>query len=431
MKEADFAGMWFEDLGLGRRARYRRWLHAYFEVLKSSVQNVDAVLTAAGALSGKESEQLALLPSLRQDCALVACSLRALLEVKRPEEVAPVVDVLLEKRQQVKQRMAMEFPRCHEVFVPPSLVFCLAVSGVLQDTCDALASLSLYGVEERKSCVARVCRYIRSLQGHVEIKLYERTITHPRFVLRYSLTLTLTFLLGWLGVANVIAPYSSGPASTVSVIIYTFTGASLPLTLRRFNGVLLGKILGSVAQRLLAVRTLGHAICFGLFQLFSVMALVFLSWHSKKHGGVGLLTAAYAMSELIPENGLFRDPATRLTSQEGSFLFVTMVGTFLGVAVLLVVDLILASSAKRQAKQRLLRGIRRVSKFVGQVLDPSDDPLAPIDPEQPEREEYLEKLQAKIYEDLSLSPTCQAFHSRIWLFWLVSSGFKPVSRPKT
>ena len=309
-----------------------------------------------------------------------------------------------------------------KALMPPGLVFCLAVSGVLQDSCDGLASLTLYGQEEKKSCFARLCRYMRSLQTHVEIKLYERTITHPRFVLRYSLTLTLTFLLGWLGVANVIAPYSSGPASTVAVIIYTFTGASLPLTLRRFNGVLLGKILGSVAQRLLAVQTLQHAVCFGLFQLSAVMALVFLSWHSKKHGGVCLLTAAYAMSELIPENGLFREKDTRLTSEEGSFLFVTMVGTFLGVAVLLVVDLILASSAKKQAKQRLLRGIRRVSKFVGQVLDPSDDPMAPIDPEQPEREEYLEKLQAKIYEDLSLSePTCQPFKT---LFELVSSRFR-------
>ena len=38
-------------------------------------------------------------------------------------------------------------------------------------------------------------------------------------------------------------------------------------------------------------------------------------------------------------------------------------------SVLLLIDLILASSAKRQAKQRLLRGLGRVSKFAVQVLD--------------------------------------------------------------
>lgn len=172
-----------------------------------------------------------------------------------------------------------EFPKSYEApgnsnfLLPPALVFCLAVTGVVDDSCQALTSLALYGLEEKKSVCARACRYLQSLQSHVEIKLYERTITHPRFVLRYTLTLTITFVIGWLGVANVIAPYSSQPSSTVSVIIYTFTAASLPLTLKRFNGVLLGKILGSVAQRLFAVQTVGHAICLALFQLISVTSI--------------------------------------------------------------------------------------------------------------------------------------------------------------
>ena len=59
-------------------------------------------------------------------------------------------------------------------------------------------------------------------------------------------------------------------------------------------------------------------------------ALVFASFHSKKHGGVALLTAAYAMAALIPNKGLFREEAVKVTSSDGSFLFVTMVGTFLG-----------------------------------------------------------------------------------------------------
>lgn len=59
-------------------------------------------------------------------------------------------------------------------------------------------------------------------------------------------------------------------------------------------------------------------------------ALVFASFHSKKHGGVALLTAAYAQSALIPSKGLFREEAVKVTSSDGSFLFVTMVGTFLG-----------------------------------------------------------------------------------------------------
>lgn len=344
----------------------------------------------------------------------MAGSLRALLAVKTPDEVKPVVDILLEKRQALREQLAQEFPKSYEApgnsnfLLPPALVFCLAVTGVVDDSCQALTSLALYGLEEKKSVCARACRYLQSLQSHVEIKLYERTITHPRFVLRYTLTLTITFVIGWLGVANVIAPYSSQPSSTVSVIIYTFTAASLPLTLKRFNGVLLGKILGSVAQRLFAVQTVGHAICLALFQLISVTALVFASFHSKKHGGVALLTAAYAMSALIPSKGLFREEAVKVTSSDGSFLFVTMVGTFLGVSVLLLIDLILASSAKRQAKQRLLRGLGRVSKFAVQVLDPPENlpgnsektKKSDVEEGEDASEDVLGKLQAGIYEDL-------------------------------
>eukprot|EP00438_Fugacium_kawagutii_P008398 Skav234444 [mRNA] locus=scaffold1647:40426:54035:+ [translate_table: standard] len=350
--------MWFEDFGILRqRASYRRWLQAFYEILKISTQNIDAVLCAAAALPSTQGEQ--------------------------------------------------DFPKTYEAggnfLLPPALVFCLAVTGVVEDTCQALSSLALYGIEENMSLCDRICRYFQSLQSHVEIRLYERSITHPRFVLRYTLTLTITFVIGWLGVANVIAPYSSQPSSTVSVIIYTFTASSLPLTLKRFNGVLLGKVLGSVAQRLLAVRTPGHAICFALFQLVSVVALVYAAFHSQKHGGVALLTVAYAMSALIPGNGIFREEAVKVTSSDGSFLFVTMVGTFIGVAVLLLVDLVLASSATRQARQRLLRGLNRVHKFAGQVLDPEDPgDSKPKDVEAGEdlSEDVLGKLQAGIYEDL-------------------------------
>eukprot|EP00439_Symbiodinium_sp_Y106_P012895 s7349_g1.t2 len=256
-------------------------------------------------------------------------------------------------------------------------------------------------------------RWWRSLQAHLEIKLYERQITHPRFVLRHTISLTITFLFGWLGISNVIAPYSSTPASTVSVIIYTFTGSSLPLTLRRLkprsqmqyrfhvsrNGVVLGTVVGSIAQRLFAVQLAFRAVCFGLFQLVTVTVLILVNFQSKQHGSLALLTAAFAMSSSMPPNGIFRDyedasAAVKLTSADGSFLFAKVVGTFIGVAVLLLVDLVLSSSARRQSKQRLLRGLGR------EVLDPEDI-------QHPEIEEDIEKgfqrqvdSQAKIYEDL-------------------------------
>lgn len=57
--ESHLQVMWFEDFGIWkRRATYRRWLQAFFEILRCSMQNIDAVLCAAAALPVKESEQV-------------------------------------------------------------------------------------------------------------------------------------------------------------------------------------------------------------------------------------------------------------------------------------------------------------------------------------------------------------------------------------
>ncbi|CAE7423528.1 unnamed protein product [Symbiodinium pilosum] len=394
--------MILESLPLTSSELCRSKAQAALNEMNVVMQNFDAVFCAAAAVPTKDSEQIVLnLPSLRHECCLVASTLTALLAVKTPDEVKPVVDVLLEKRQALQQQLATEFvqgqqPETH--LLPPTLVFALTLAGVVKDTCDSLSSLALYGLADT---VATSRCFFQSLQAHMEIKFYERSITHPRFVLRYTLSLTIAFLIGWwLGISNVLAPYSSTPAATVSVIIYTFTGSSLPVTMRRLNGVVVGTVIGSIAQRLFAVQLVFRAVCFGLFQLVIVTVLILVSLQSKQHGGLALLIAAFAMSSCMPSGGMFRPYSEKITAADGSFLFAKIVGTFIGVAVLILVDFILSSSARRQAKQRLLRGLSRVSGFVKEVLDPEE--LGNVDPEDLEKgqEKTADSAQAKIYEDL-------------------------------
>lgn len=158
-------------------------------------------------------------------------------------------------------------------------------------------------------------------------------------------------------------------------------------------------MVGSIAQRLFAVQLAFRAVCFGLFQLVTVTVLILVNFQSKQHGSLALLTAAFAMSSSMPPNGLFRDYEVKLTSADGSFLFAKVVGTFIGVAVLLLVDLVLSSSARRQSKQRLLRGLGRVSRFVKEVLDPEDIQQAEIEDVEKGFQRQVDS-QAKIYEDL-------------------------------
>ncbi|OLP84112.1 hypothetical protein AK812_SmicGene35049 [Symbiodinium microadriaticum] len=328
--------MILESLPLTSSELCRSKAQAAMGEMKTSMQNFDAVFCAAAAVPTKESEQmLTLLPSLRHQCCLVSSTLTALLAVKTPDEVKPVVDVLLEKREALQQQLAVDFPKgqqSDQLLLPPSLVFSLTLAGVVKDTCDSLSSLALYGLEEDTTR----SRWWRSLQ----------------------------------------------------VIIYTFTGSSLPLTLRRLNGVVLGTVVGSIAQRLFAVQLAFRAVCFGLFQLVTVTVLILVNFQSKQHGSLALLTAAFAMSL-----------AVKLTSADGSFLFAKVVGTFIGVAVLLLVDLVLSSSARRQSKQRLLRGLGRVSRFVKEVLDPEDIQHAEIEDVEKGFQRQVDS-QAKIYEDL-------------------------------
>eukprot|EP00930_Biecheleria_cincta_P047317 TRINITY_DN3277_c0_g1_i1.p1 TRINITY_DN3277_c0_g1~~TRINITY_DN3277_c0_g1_i1.p1 ORF type:complete len:1303 (+),score=233.42 TRINITY_DN3277_c0_g1_i1:77-3985(+) len=376
--------MWFEDFGiLKRRATHRRWLHGYAETIKASMCHVNAVLLAAGALPLSDHDRISVaLPSLRHQCGLAGSSLKAVKLAQTSSEINDVSETMHRRRQDLQCQLATEFSRAQLVaegqgLSPQALVFALVLAGVVADTVNAISCLTLF---EDQSAVVKTARrrpclslrtHLSSLLTHLGVKVRERDITHPRFVLRNTLTIVIAFVLGWLGVSNVISSYSSAPAGTASVIMYTFTGASLPLTLRRLNGVVLGSVIGSVAQRLFAIQTAGHATCYALFLFVFVAFFVFHVLHSKQNSSVACLTVSYGVAGMIPGGGLFREQAVKITSSAGSFLFAKVVGTVLGVAVLLLVDSLLASSARKQARNRLMRSLNHSLRLVEQVLNPN------------------------------------------------------------
>ena len=86
------------------------------------------------------------------------------------------------------------------------------------------------------TCAARTSHLLRTVRLHFGARWIDRSATHPRFVVRNTLSICAAFGLGWVGLWNVMPAYASAPASTVSVVIYTYTGASVPITLRRLSG---------------------------------------------------------------------------------------------------------------------------------------------------------------------------------------------------
>ncbi|CAE8593976.1 unnamed protein product [Polarella glacialis] len=380
--------MWFEDFGFGMRAVRRRWLHAYVEALKESKRHAGAVLHAAAAVPRSETERFqAALPSLRRLLSLVGSSLRTSHFTKTPADLKELCRALEEKQAVLLADLAVEFRGAQvpgaEGLTPPSLVFALALCGIVKDTSHAVRCLELW---ERKSqedeevpgfgrggssrCLRKVWRHYNSMLHHFDFKMRVIVVTHPRFVLRNTFTIFIAFLLGWIGVSNTLASYSSGPAGTASVIMYTFTGTSIPITLKRLNGVVLGAVIGSVAQRLFAIQTIWHAICYSVFLLAFVSFFMFHALHSKQNANVACLTVGYGISAMMPPGGIFRELAVKVNSSSNSFLFANVVGTVLGVVVLMFVDTLLASSARHQARQRLVRSLNLTSKLVSKVLSP-------------------------------------------------------------
>jgi len=385
--------MWFEDFGFGSRAVRRRWLQAYVEALKESKRHAGAVLHAAAAVPRSETERFrAALPSLRRLLSLVGSSLRTSHFTKSPADLKDLCRLLEEKQAVLLADLAVEF-RGAQVpgaagLTPPSLVFALALCGIVKDTSHAVRCLELW---ERKSqeedeevpgfgcfglrggsrrCLKSVWKHYNSILYHFDFKLRVSVVTHPRFVLRNTFTIFIAFMLGWIGVSNTLASYSSGPASTASVIMYTFTGASLPITLKRLNGVVLGAVIGSVAQRLFAIQSIGHAICYGVFIIAFVSFFIFHALHSKQNANVACLTVGYGISAMMPPGGIMRELAVKVNSSSNSSLFARVVGTVLGVLALMFVDALLASSARHQARQRLVRSLNLTSKLVAKVLSP-------------------------------------------------------------
>ncbi|CAE7352590.1 unnamed protein product [Symbiodinium natans] len=177
--------------------------------------------------------------------------------------------------------------------------------------------------------------------------------THPRFVVRNTISICIAFGLGWAGLWNMLPSYSAYPASTIGVIVYTYTGATPSVTLRRLSGVVLGKAAGAILQLCLAVKDVLYIIAFAI-SMWLIVGLTFFQYiHSSDavdFAYVCGLTAAYAASSMIPSDGILRQVQERTSDTVLPTLMNTILQTLVGIGIMLVVDSLLASRASKQAE---------------------------------------------------------------------------------
>jgi len=151
--------------------------------------------------------------------------------------------------------------------------------------------------------------------------------------------------------------------------MYTYTGTSAPITLKRVAGVVLGKVVGVIVQLSFAVKQWYSALAFATSMWIVVAFTFFLYLHSSPDVGyVSCLTAAYASAAMIPADGHFREPGYLSINTIVPSVFNAIVGTVLGVGILTMVDLLFASRATNQAQQRLKRAILRTERCVISII---------------------------------------------------------------
>ena len=358
--EARQEASWFEDFGWGAQARKRRRVRSYGRCLGDCARHVPSVYHAAAALSPEESVPLAAhLALLRRACA----ALRKAVEASADAVLQDLDAEAFPDLAAVWESLPADFEELRSQLTPGARAFLFTVYGVLEDTRGALTRLQeaeALRASPRSEAPApfgrRVLRFARTVRTHFGIHLTDRSATHPRFVLRNTLSICIAFWIGWVGIWNLLAAYSSYAASTICVIVYTYTGASAPITVKRVAGVVIGKVVGEALQLCFAVKLWWKALLFAASMWAVVAGMFFLYLHARPDmAKVACLTAAFAASGMIPANFRFRDYGTTNYSALTPALMSTIVCTVLGVGILTIIDLLLASKATNQASSTILQ----------------------------------------------------------------------------
>ncbi|CAK0899756.1 unnamed protein product [Prorocentrum cordatum] len=179
LMEENLEYSWFEDLGQGARAVRRRRLTAVGKCLLTASRHVPGLLHAAAALSQEDREVLEGFDSLQVACTgarsllLGACT-------GAPEEQG--LDCAAED---FSERVSADFVATRRDLSPEACAFMFMLCGVLSDVARAVDSLFRTSVQRQRlsGLRERLRHFARSTYLHFGMQV-DRSVTHPRFVLR-------------------------------------------------------------------------------------------------------------------------------------------------------------------------------------------------------------------------------------------------------
>lgn len=342
----------FEDFGWGERADRRHSRQHHSACLRASIAHLSTVYHCAALVEEEELQATQFqrhLLTVRNLCRSMSEALHR--EPCHNRQHAPgAVDFT---------SAAANFATLRGDFSASARSFFFVLYGVLSDTKNAVSA-------EQPAASGR------KLHERLGIRWLDRSATHPRFVLRNTFSICVAFALGWVGMWNTVAAYSSYPATTIAVIMYTYTGTNAPLTLKRVAGVVLGTVLGTIVQLHFAVKNMCWDLVFAAI-MFSIVALLFFLYlHMDKDiAQVCRLAVGFAASSMIPASFHLRDVDQQTFTDIVPVRMNTFMSIVLGVAILTTVDEFMGSKVTNQARQRLLRALNRAEQLVQKLSSKS------------------------------------------------------------
>ncbi|CAJ1360842.1 unnamed protein product [Effrenium voratum] len=383
---------WFEDFGiLPARSRRRMKLRNQVELMKSLLQHMGLAQRLGQQLTPADARALeSRLPSLTDICTSAA---RAI-----PLPGTSVDKDAVEELEEALEYMQKEFQSQKQPEQQLSgnvLAFVLALCTISSGIVKRLQSLEQWTIVSPCSRCA-IWTWLCDLASRLDLPQTRSRPSHLRFVFRSTLAMVLAFLFGWLGFERAMSAYNYGAAVTVAVVVANTTeaGFSLSLIMRRLNSAVIGTVLGQAAQQVLAVQTEFHATLYGIFLFCFAVFLIFQILHSKEHASTAMPVLGIGALALVPATGVFRVYNSQIEVEAEISLASSVKATVFGGTIMLIIDLLLYSSARSSAQKQLEKAMAKIQGLLSRVmgLTEKEDITENVDGSSNEEEKVLAYL---------------------------------------
>jgi hypothetical protein len=232
-------------------------------------------------------------------------------------------------------------------------------------------------VHERAFCM-HCCAYGRGVIAFADAMIGSRKQQRPypfrwslagvadkMWFARNSISICLTFTIGYMGYHQMIRAYDAGPAVTASLLLSTFIGSAMLKNMGRLQGVAFGTAVGQLAYAMFAWCRGEGDVAVALFLFTWVLATLYMYYSSAQFGFIGCLLAAFGSANVL-------QGCSSNETYHPSNLAYKVINCVVGIIVMTAVDMILVPKPACQlAYEAYMDFWTRHTDAIHALFDPS------------------------------------------------------------